>query len=435
MVERISGTPGTVGAPQTPALAPTAAQTSPDNPWPLALLSSNMKRYIDKMSAVWIEGQVIEFNRRGKVSYLTLRDLNDEMSLPVQVFNNVLDRMPTQPQEGAHVIVNVKADFWLRAGRLSMRANDIRAVGLGDLLARLERLRGQLRNEGLFAPEHKRRLPFLPSRIGLITGRDSDAQKDVVRNATLRWPAVEFEIRNVAVQGNGAVPQVIAAMQELDADEAVDVIVIARGGGSLEDLLPFSNEAMIRAVYQATTPVVSAIGHEADNPILDEVADLRASTPTDAAKRIVPDYNEEQLGILQMRANLDGALARLLDREAQGLASVLSRPVFAQPSRLIDDRAADMLTWRDRSTRAMSGLVDGARLTIDGLRTQVRSLSPLNTLARGYAVVLDPSGGAVRDAAHVSPGDALSITVARGKISADVTATSLPDPTEPPTAH
>lgn len=423
MVERISGTPGTLGASPPVQLPPTAAATSADNPWPVSLLSTNMKKYIDKMSAVWIEGQVIEFNRRGKVSYITLRDLNDEMSLPLQVFNNVLNRMPTLPSEGSHVVANVKADFWVRAGRLSMRANDIRAVGLGDLLARLERLRGQLRAEGIFDPAHKLRLPFLPNRIGLITGRDSDAQKDVMRNARNRWPAVEFEVRNVAVQGNGAVGQVIAALQDLDGDPAIDVIVIARGGGSLEDLLPFSNEAMVRAVYSARTPVVSAIGHEADSPILDEVADLRASTPTDAAKRIVPDYAEEQMGILQARSAIDGALDRLLRREAEGLTALRSRPVFAQPERMVTERQADTDTWRDRALRATSTLVNTAEQTVGALRTQIRSLSPLNTLARGYAIVLDSSGSAVRAADQVAPDDELAITVARGRIHAQVTST------------
>ena len=201
MAQRISGTPGTLGAQPAAERARTAAETTPDNPWPLSLLSRNIKAYIDRMSAVWIEGQVIELNRRGKASYLTLRDVDEEMSLPVQVWNSVLDRIDAPLSEGARVVVNVKADFWLKAGRLSMRANDIRPVGLGELLARLEKLRRQLGAEGLFAPELKRRLPFLPNRIGLITGRDSDAKKDVLRNTLLRWPAAEFEIREVAVQG------------------------------------------------------------------------------------------------------------------------------------------------------------------------------------------------------------------------------------------
>ena len=245
--------------------------------------------HIDRAPSAWVEGQVIEMNRRGTNAYLTLRDIDAEISLPASAWTKVLDRQEIPLERGSRVVALIKAEFWLKTGRLNMSVKDIRPVGLGDLLARIERLRHALAAEGLFSDARKKRLPLLPHRIGLITGRDSDAKKDVLRNAALRWPAVEFEIREVAVQGNTAVAQVIAALRELDADPDVDVIVIARGGGALEDLLPFSNEELIRAVSAASTPVVSAIGHEADRPILDDVADLRASTPTDAAKRIVPD--------------------------------------------------------------------------------------------------------------------------------------------------
>ncbi|WP_101651134.1 exodeoxyribonuclease VII large subunit [Brevibacterium ihuae] len=421
MAQRISGTPGTLGAQPAAERARTAAETTPDNPWPLSLLSRNIKAYIDRMSAVWIEGQVIELNRRGKASYLTLRDVDEEMSLPVQVWNSVLDRIDAPLFEGARVVVNVKADFWLKAGRLSMRANDIRPVGLGELLARLEKLRRQLGAEGLFAPELKRRLPFLPNRIGLITGRNSDAEKDVMRNAALRWPAVEFEVRNVAVQGPDAVPQVRAALAELDALPEVDVIVIARGGGSLEDLLPFSNESLVRAVAGASTPVVSAIGHEADRPILDEVADLRASTPTDAAKRIVPDIHEERMGLLQARASLDGALERLLHRESEALAAVRSRPVLAQPESMITIRARDVDALRARAWQSGNAAVVHGSAQIEHLRAQVRALSPRNTLARGYAVVQSADGTALRSSAEVAAGQDVDVRLASGGFSARVT--------------
>lgn len=421
MVQRISGTPGTLGADIPRERARTAAETSPDNPWPLSLLSRNIKTYIDRMSAVWIEGQVIELNRRGKASYLTLRDVDEEMSLPVQVWNSVLERIDAPLSEGARVVVNVKADFWLKAGRLTMRANDIRPVGLGELLARLEKLRRQLGAEGLFAPERKQRLPFLPNRIGLITGRNSDAEKDVMRNAALRWPAVAFEVRTVAVQGPDAVPQVRAALAELDALPEVDVIVIARGGGSLEDLLPFSNESLVRAVAEARTPVVSAIGHEADRPILDEVADLRASTPTDAAKRIVPDIHEERMNLLQARAALDGAIDRLLRRESEALAAVRSRPVLAHPESMIGTRAQDVEALRARAWQSGSAAVRHASSQIEHLRAQVRSLSPRNTLARGYAVVQTADGAAVRSSTELTAGQSVSVRVAEGGFAAAVT--------------
>ncbi|GAA1795949.1 MULTISPECIES: exodeoxyribonuclease VII large subunit [Brevibacterium] len=429
MAQRISGTPGTLGESVDPQELPaTAAETTAENPWPLSVLSNKMKSYIDRMSSVWIEGQVVELNHRGKASYLTLRDTDVEMSLPVQIWKNVLDRTGAQLSEGSHVVANLKADFWTKTGRLTMRANDIRAVGLGELLARLERLKKQLAAEGLFDPNRKKRLPFLPNRIGLITGRDSDAQKDVVRNVHLRWPAADFEIRNTAVQGPDAVPGVMKNLAELDADPTIDVIVIARGGGSMEDLLPFSNEALVRAVSNAQTPVVSAIGHEADRPILDEVADLRASTPTDAAKRIVPDVAEEAMGILNARAMLDAAVNRIIDREQEMLTAVRSRPVLAEPQTMVDAREDELLMLRRRSLQAMFGQLNQGQNEINHLRSQARSLSPLRTLERGYAVVQTDSGQAVRDADEVHTGSTVHIRVARGRFDAEVT--TIDDATE-----
>lgn len=428
MAQRISGTPGTLGdQPERPPVAATAADTSADNPWPVSLLAHKMKAYIDRMSTVWVEGQIIELSNRANASYLTLHDTTEDISLPVQIWRNVRDRLDAQLTEGSRVVVQAKANYWLAKGRLTMQAYDVRAVGLGELLARLEQLKQMLGAAGLFDPAHKKPLPFLPSRIGLITGHDSDAMKDVLRNATLRWPAVAFEVRNAATQGTNAVPQVMAALEELDSHPDVDVIVIARGGGSLEDLLPFSNEALVRAVHAARTPVVSAIGHEADRPLLDDVADMRASTPTDAAKRIVPDVAEEQMGILQARASLNGALDRLLQNEARALADIRGRPVLAQPETMITGREQDVSTLRARSWQAQAGLVGRAAAEIEHLRTQVRSLSPLNTLARGYAVVQTEDGAAVRSHEQVDAGDRISIKLAAGRLTAHVDDSS-PDP-------
>ncbi len=305
-------------------LPATAAETSPDNPWPLQLLSQKLKAHIDRTPSAWVEGQVIELNRRGTNAYLTLRDVDAEVSLPASVWTKVLERQNLPLERGSRVVALLKPEFWIKTGRLNMLVRDIRPVGLGDLLARIERLRQALSAEGLFADSRKKPLPLLPHRIGLITGRDSDAKKDVLRNAALRWPAVEFEIREVAVQGNTAVSQVIRALRELDARPDVDVIVIARGGGALEDLLPFNSEELVRAVAAALTPVVSAIGHEADRPLLDDVADLRASTPTDAAKRIVPDVSEELAGVRQAREQLRRCMDRLVDRETDRLTALQS---------------------------------------------------------------------------------------------------------------
>ena len=213
------------------------------------------------------------------------------MSLPVTCAVRLLEAASIR--EGAHVVVHAKAQIWAGRGSLSFAADQIRQVGVGELLAQLEHLRRVLTAEGLFAADRKRPLPFLPRRVGVVCGRASAAEHDVVENARRRWPAVQFRLLEVAVQGTNAVPEVTGALAALDQDPEVDVIVVTRGGGSLEDLLPFSTEALIRAVAACRTPVVSAIGHESDVPLLDLVADVRASTPTDAAKRVVPDVVEE----------------------------------------------------------------------------------------------------------------------------------------------
>jgi exodeoxyribonuclease VII large subunit len=407
-------------------LPATAAGTSPDNPWPLQLLSQNLKMHIERAPAAWVEGQVIELNRRGSNAYLTLRDIDAEISLPASVWTNVLDRQATPLERGSRVVALLKAEFWLKTGRLNMSVKDIRPVGLGDLLARVERLRQALAAEGLFADSRKKRLPLLPHRIGLITGRDSDAKKDVLRNAALRWPAVEFEIREVAVQGNTAVAQVIGALRELDAHPEVDVIVIARGGGALEDLLPFSSEELIRAVAAAATPVVSAIGHEADRPILDDVADLRASTPTDAAKRIVPDVVEELARVRQSRDQLRRGVTRLVERETDRLASLRSRPVLAAPEGMVTTRHDDVERLKGRSHAAINTAVVRAADQLVHLKAQVRALSPQKTLDRGYAVVQLDDGNAAPGTGHevvrhpdqVPAGTGLAVRVAGGRFTA-----------------
>jgi len=410
-------------------LPATAADTSPDNPWPLQLLSQKLKMHIDRAPSAWIEGQVIELNRRGTNAYLTLRDIDAEISLPASVWTNVLDRQATPLERGSRVVALLKAEFWLKTGRLNMSVKDIRPVGLGDLLARIERLRQALAAEGLFADSRKKRLPLLPHRIGLITGRDSDAKKDVLRNAALRWPAVEFEIREVAVQGNTAVAQVIGALRELDAHPEIDVIVIARGGGALEDLLPFSSEELIRAVADAATPIVSAIGHEADRPILDDVADLRASTPTDAAKRIVPDVVEELARVRQARDQLRRGVTRLVERETDRLASLRSRPVLAAPEGMVTARHDDVERLKGRSHAAINTAVVRAADQLVHLKAQVRALSPQKTLDRGYAVVQLDDGSTVPGTRHevvrhpdqAPAGTPLAVRVAGGKFTAQST--------------
>lgn len=408
--------------PQQPRqLAPTAGQTSPENPWPLHLLSNKMHDYIARCVPTWVEGQVIELNNRGRVSYVTLRDVDQEVSVSVTVWGSEMAKVAGQIDRGSRVVLQLKPDYWVKTGRLSMQGSNIKPVGVGSMLERIEQLRAKLQSEGLFDARRKKQLPLLPHRIGLITGRDSDALKDVVRNTSLRWPAVQFEIREVAVQGVNAVSQVTAALAELDAHPEVDIIVIARGGGSFEDLLPFSEEAMVRAVAAAQTPVVSAIGHEADSPLMDHVADLRASTPTDAGKRIVPDVAEERLMFTQIGAQLERSVTQWVERERFGLAQLRSRPVLADPASALLARAEDLERLRTRARAAVSQRVVRSRDEVAQLRARVTALSPQQTLERGYVLMQTEAGQLVRDATLLSPGDTVNVRAATGSLDATVT--------------
>jgi exodeoxyribonuclease VII large subunit len=374
------------------------------------------------MPAVWIEGQVVQLTRRPgqNVAFLTLRDTDVDFSLPVTTNVRVLDALGADLVDGARVVVHAKPDFWVKRGTLQLNADAIRPVGVGELLARVEHLKRLLAAEGLLDAGRKRPLPFLPGCVGLVCGRASAAERDVVENARRRWPAVEFAIREVAVQGPNAVTEVRAALLELDVDPAVEVIVIARGGGSLEDLLPFSNEALVRAVAAARTPVVSAIGHEVDSPLLDLVADVRASTPTDAGRLVVPDVGEELAGVRAATDRLRRAATHRVEREQAALDALRSRPVLANPHTLLETRAQEVLAATDRARRALSTQLDRAHDAVRHLHLQVTALSPAATLQRGYAVVQRGDGHVVRAPADVQGGDALRVRVAEGELAAHV---------------
>jgi exodeoxyribonuclease VII large subunit len=385
-------------------------RSSADEPWPVRVVSQKITAWINRLGWVWVDGQVAQISRRpgSNVVFLTLRDPSADLSLTVTTSHDVLHAGAPELAEGARVTLHAKPEFYPGRGTLSLRADEIRQVGIGELLARLEKLKRLLSAEGLFARERKRRLPFLPGRIGLITGRASAAERDVLMNTRRRWPSVDFRVINVPVQGPTAVAQIIDALKVLDGDDTVDVIVIARGGGSVEDLLRFSDEALCRAVFAARTPVVSAIGHETDVPLLDYVADVRASTPTDAAKRIVPDLAEER--------QLIDAARRRLDR----IEAWRSRPSLARPELLVEQRAADVIQLRDRATRCLD---HGLRRADDDLRhtlARLRALSPKSTLQRGYAIVQRADGHVVRAADEVKTDDLLRVRLADGELRATV---------------
>ncbi|MGW4465690.1 exodeoxyribonuclease VII large subunit [Micromonospora sp. NPDC004704] len=399
-----------------------AGRSTPEEPWPVRVVSQKVSAWIAKLGWVWVDGQIAQISRRPGAAtvFLTLRDPSADLSLTVTASRDVLDTGAPELAEGARVILHAKPEFYAGRGTLSLRADEIRQVGLGELLARLEKLKKLLAAEGLFDRARKRRLPFLPNRIGLITGRASAAERDVLLNTQRRWPAVDFRTINVAVQGPTAVPQIIDALRVLDADESVDVIVLARGGGGVEDLLPFSDEALCRAVFGCRTPVVSAIGHESDAPLVDYVADLRASTPTDAAKRIVPDLAEEQRLIGQARHRLDRAVRGLLDRESHRLDGLRSRPVLARPEVMIDQRAADLGALRDRAGRCLDHRIGTATGDLRQTVARLRALSPAATLERGYAIVQRADNQVVRASDEVADGDRLRIRLAEGELSATV---------------
>jgi len=414
-----------VTTPTTPpvrTIPATAGETTAEQPWPVRLLSAKLTDYISRAPGVWVEGQVVQLTRRpGQTTcYLTLRDPDVDLSFNVTVHSRVLDNLAVPLPDGSRVVIHARAQLWPRRGSLSLVADQLRPVGVGELLAQLEQLRRLLAAEGLFALERKRPLPFLPQVIGLICGRASAAERDVVENARRRWPAVRFEIRTVAVQGPKAVTEVTAALQELDRVPEVDVIVITRGGGSTEDLLPFSNETLLRAASACRTPLVSAIGHEVDQPLLDLVADLRASTPTDAAKRIVPDVLAEIAGVQQSRRRAEAALRGRLNREIATVQSLRSRPVLADPGRLLRGFADDLEIARDRATRAARSRFTHAVQDVEHLRHRVRALSPAATLARGYAVAQTEDGHVVRSPADAPAGTRLRLRVDAGEIAAEV---------------
>ncbi|RKN58362.1 exodeoxyribonuclease VII large subunit [Micromonospora costi] len=397
-------------------------RSTSEEPWPVRVVSQKVGAWIARLGWVWVDGQVAQISRRPGATtvFLTLRDPSADLSLTVTTNRDVLDAGAPELREGARVVLHAKPEFYAARGTLSLRADEIRQVGLGELLARLEKLKKLLAAEGLFDRARKRRPPFLPNRIGLITGRASAAERDVLTNARRRWPAVEFRTVNVAVQGPSAVPQIVDALKVLDADPTIDVIVIARGGGSIEDLLPFSDEALCRAVFACRTPVVSAIGHETDAPLLDYVADVRASTPTDAAKRVVPDLTEEVRLIGQARHRLERAVRNLVDREAHRLDGLRSRPVLARPQVMIEQRAGDLTALRQRAGRCLDHRLTAAEDELRHTLARLRALSPAATLDRGYAIVQRADGHVVRAASEVGKGDPLRVRLADGELAATV---------------
>ena len=396
-------------------------ETSSDSPAPVRAVTEAIKEYLDRLGPIWIEGEIAELNERsGGMAFLRLRDSSVDMSLSVMCHKSVLASVAPLPAN-ARVVLYAKGSWYTKNGSYTLSAREIRQVGVGELLARLEALKTMLAAEGLFDSENKVALPLLPRKIGLICGRNTDAERDVVENAKRRWPAVEFEIREVTVQGAAAVSEVSAALAELEALADVDVIIITRGGGSFEDLLPFSDEGLVRLAAQCSTPIVSAIGHEKDSPLLDLVADFRASTPTDAAKRVVPDINEEIDLIEKLRDRASRFMRNMIELESSKIANLAARPVLRDPAVMITSRLEIITSLRDRSIRSFQGRLAIAQEELQQVTARVRALSPQATLDRGYAVVQLPDGSIARDSAALKDGEKLRIRLAQGETSAMVT--------------
>ena len=396
-------------------------ETSSESPAPVRAVTEAIKEYLDRLGPIWIEGEIAELNERsGGMAFMRLRDSSVDMSLSVMCHKSVLASVAPLPAN-ARVVLYAKGSWYTKNGSYTLSAREIRQVGVGELLARLEALKTMLAAEGLFDSENKVALPLLPRKIGLICGRNTDAKRDVVENAKRRWPAVQFEIREVTVQGAAAVSEVSAALAELEALADVDVIIITRGGGSFEDLLPFSDEGLVRLAAKCSTPIVSAIGHEKDSPLLDLVADFRASTPTDAAKRVVPDINEEIDLIEKLRDRASRFMRNMIELESSKIANLAARPVLRDPAVMITSRLEIITGLRDRSIRSFQGRLAIAQEELQQVTARVRALSPQATLDRGYAVVQLADGSIARDSAALKDGEKLRIRLAQGETSAMVT--------------
>ena len=396
-------------------------ETSSESPAPVRVVSEAIKDYVDRLGPIWIEGEISELNERsGMMAFMRLRDTSVDMSISVMCHKSVIATVKPLP-DNARVVLYAKPSFYTKNGSLSFSAREIRQVGVGELLARLEALKNLLAGEGLFDSDRKVALPLLPKVIGLICGRNTDAEKDVVENAKRRWPSVKFEIREVTVQGAAAVSEVSDALRELEANKDVEVIIITRGGGSFEDLLPFSDEGLVRLAASCSTPIVSAIGHEKDAPLLDLVADYRASTPTDAAKRVVPDIAEEIAMIGAMRERARRTLVNRINLEASQIANFKNRPVMKDPHVLITTRAEIIAGLRDRANRSFAHQLKLAKEELKQIKARVRALSPQATLDRGYSVVQLADGQIVTDPKKLKQGDLLRLRLAKGETQATAT--------------
>jgi exodeoxyribonuclease VII large subunit len=364
----------------------------------VAAFNRGIADWLTRLPTVWVEGEVTELRRhvRWQSVFLTLKDPVDGACLGVTIARGRFDALRLDLADGERVHVFGRPELFEARGDFRLRALSIERYGLGDHLAALERLKRKLADEGLFAAGRKRPLPRFPRRIGLVTGNDAAAKRDVLATVTARFPPARILVAETLVQGPFAAPAIVDALREVGSARGVDVVVLARGGGSFEDLLPFSDERLVRAVVQCPVPVVSAVGHEQDMPLCDLAADARASTPTAAARLIVPDALELRQELERARAGLERGTRRNLERAR-------ARAVHAH----------------ERLRRAPALAVERKRARLEHAAGRLGALSPTSTLERGYAIVRG-RGGIVRSAAAVAPGEHIDVDVADGRFGARV---------------
>lgn len=397
-----------------------ARETTPENPWPVGLLSQKFHNAVARWPSAWVEGQIVEINmRRSSSGYITLRDNAEEISVSVMGFSHFVS-LARNFRQGERVVIHGRPDIWVKATRLSFLADDIRRIGAGDLKAQIDELRMKLKGEGLFDADRKRPLPEFPSCIGLVCAPQARAEGDVITNVNLRWPAVRFKVIHAHVQGVQCPPDVIAAIRRLDADPDVDVIIVARGGGSFEDLIGFSNEDVVRAVAECRTPLISAVGHEDDWTLIDLAADVRASTPTDAAKKVVPDVHEQWQLIAGAMQQMRMRMRARAENESRLVEGYANRPSLRHPQTILEPHERFVTEAVQRMRLGLTRIVDDAGLTIEKSHASLTALSPQSTLDRGYAVVQNDKGSVIDSVEQVSLSESISITLKSGAIGASV---------------
>ncbi len=402
-----------------------ARDTTPENPWPISLLSQHFHDAVERWPAAWIEGQIIEINaRRTGTVYLTLRDSFQEVSISALGFGAFAQKARAF-QQGDRVVMHGQADLWVKSTRLSFRADDIRRIGSGGIKEQIDELRKKLKGEGLFDESNKVPIPEFPTTIGIVCGPGARAEGDIITNVNLRWPIVHFAVKYAHVQGPQCPAEVVQAIQELDADPAVDVIIVARGGGSFEDLIGFSDERVVRATAACVTPIISAVGHEDDWTLIDLASDMRASTPTDAAKRVVPDVREQQQLVASAIGTMSMRMRAMVDNESRLIEGYVNRPSLTHPQTMVESHERDIADAVRAMRIGLTRIVDDAQMHVEKLKATLTALSPQSTLDRGYAVLQNASGHVVDDAGDVHVGDELTITLRHGTVVAQAQATHV----------